>query len=229
MRAIWDGRVLRHRSGRPVSVPASFVATLPDVGLDGELWLGRGRFDAVSTTVRRAAPRDDEWAGVRYMVFEMPGAIGTFAERAARIVDVVVRAAPSPLVAVEQARIADRATLQRRLDAVVSAGGEGLVLHVASAPVAHGRNDVLMKLKPHLDAEAVVVGYRLGTGRLAGEVGALEVRCEDGRRFFVGSGLSDALRRAPPSLGDTITFRYRDLTSSGLPRFATYLRRHVSL
>ena len=86
-----------------------------------------------------------------------------------------------------------------------------------------------MKLKPHLDAEAVVIGYRDGTGRFVGQIGALEVRTEDGRRFYVGSGLSDTLRRNPPSLGDTITFRYRDLTSSGLPRFATHLRRHVSL
>ena len=229
VRAIWDGRTLRHRSGRPVSVPASFVRTLPDAGLDGELWLGRGRFDEVSAIVRRAEPREQEWAGVRYMVFEMPTAGGTFADRAERIVEVAGRAAPSPLVAVEQARVADRVALQRRLDAVVAGGGEGLVLHVASAPVAHGRNDVLMKLKPHLDAEAVVVGYRRGTGRYAGEVGALQVRTEDGRRFFVGSGLSDALRRDPPSLGETITFRYRDLTSSGLPRFATYLRRHDAL
>ena len=229
VRAIWDGRILRHRSGRPVSVPASFVTMLPADGLDGELWLGRGRFDEVSAIVRRPEPRDAEWAAVRYMVFEMPGASGTFAERAERIVDVVARASPSSLVAVAQRPVPDRATLQRRLDAVVAGGGEGLVLHVASAPVAHGRNEVLMKLKPHLDAEAVVIGYRLGTGKYAGDVGALQVRTADGHRFFVGSGLSDALRREPPSLGETITFRYRDLTSGGLPRFATYLRRHASL
>ena len=230
VRAIWDGRVLRHRSGRPVSVPASFLRMLPPAdGLDGELWLGRGRFDEVSAIVRRAGPRDAEWAAVRYMVFEMPDAAGTFAERAQRIVDVVARAAPSALVAVAQRPVPDRATLQRRLDEVVRGGGEGLVLHLASAPVAHGRNEVLMKLKPHLDAEAVVIGYRSGTGKYAGDVGALQVRTDDGRRFFVGSGLSDALRRAPPSLGETITFRYRDLTSGGLPRFATYLRRHASL
>jgi len=42
----------------------------------------------------------------------------------------------------------------------------------------------------------------------------------------IGCGLSDALRREPPAIGTTITYRYRELTSSGLPRFATYLRRH---
>jgi DNA ligase-1 len=57
-------------------------------------------------------------------------------------------------------------------------------------------------------------------------VGALEVESAQGRRFFVGSGLGDAARREPPAIGTTITYRYRDLTSSGLPRFATYLRVH---
>jgi DNA ligase-1 len=34
------------------------------------------------------------------------------------------------------------------------------------------------------------------------------------------------MRRAPPAIGTTITYRYRELTPSGLPRFATYLRPH---
>ena len=86
-----------------------------------------------------------------------------------------------------------------------------------------------MKLKPQLDAEAVVVGYRPGAGRTRTLVGALEVESEDGRRFLVGSGLTDALRRAPPEIGSFITYRHRDLTSSGLPRFATYVRRYEAL
>jgi len=100
------------------------------------------------------------------------------------------------------------------------------MLHLASAPYVGGRSDAVMKLKPHLDAEAVVVGYRPGTGRNESLVGALEVESEDGRRFLIGSGLTDALRRTPPEIGSVITYRHRDLTSSGLPRFATYLRRH---
>jgi DNA ligase-1 len=53
-------------------------------------------------------------------------------------------------------------------------------------------------MKPHLDAEAVVVGHRLGTGKYRRVVGALEVEAGDGRRFFVGSGLSDAAELFQP-------------------------------
>ena len=55
-------------------------------------------------------------------------------------------------------------------------------------------------------------------------LGALMVRTSDGRRFRLGTGLSDEQRRNPPKIGVTITYRYRDLTSTGLPKFASFLR-----
>lgn len=229
VRAVWDGQVLRHRSGREVAAPRGFVAALPAEPLDGELWLGRGRFEALSAIVRTASPRDAAWAQIRYMVFEQPGGLGSFAARAARLAELAKAVRTPQLVAAPQERIADRGALQRRLESVTAAGGEGLMLHLATAPVVTGRSDVLMKLKPHLDAEAVVVATRPGAGKYRGQVGAIEVESADGRRFLVGSGLSDALRREPPPLGSVITYRYRELTSNGVPRFATYLRRHEAL
>lgn len=229
VRALWDGERLRHRSGRVVAAPREFVAALPPVPLDGELWLGRRRFEALSAIVRKVVPRHDEWAGVRYMVFELPGAAGDFAARSQRLAAVVAAAGSAQLLAAPQERVDGAAALQRRLDAVVAGGGEGLMLHLASAPWAAGRSDALLKLKLQLDAEAVVVGHRAGAGKYEGLVGSLDVEAADGRRFLVGSGLSDALRRDPPARGEVITYRYRDLTSSGLPRFATYLRRHDAL
>ena len=47
VRALWDGQVLRFRSGRDLVAPAWFLAALPGVPLDGELWTGRGQFDRV--------------------------------------------------------------------------------------------------------------------------------------------------------------------------------------
>ena len=226
VRALWDGRALRHRSGRAVAAPEAFLARLPSCPLDGELWLARGRFDALSAIVRTTPAPADRWAAVRFLVFELPGAGGTFAERAGRIEELARTASHSPMRAVAQTRIADRAALRSRLGEVVAEGGEGLMLHLASAGETSGRSDVLLKLKPQLDAEATVVGYHPGRGRHAGQVGALALQSADGQRFLVGSGLTDELRRTPPPIGSVVTFRFRDRTPGGLPRFATFVRRH---
>ena len=45
VRALWDGRQLRSRRGKPIHAPAWFIAPLPDTALDGELWIARGQFD----------------------------------------------------------------------------------------------------------------------------------------------------------------------------------------
>ena len=104
VRAIWDGKVLRFRSGRVVNAPAWFIAKLPAQALDGELWLARGRFDALSGIVRKTEPQDNEWRQLKYMIFELPDAPGTFATRAQRIKEIAAKAQWPQLVAVEQDR-----------------------------------------------------------------------------------------------------------------------------
>jgi DNA ligase 1 len=223
VRAYWDGSSLRFRSGLPVAAPAWFLAALPATPLDGELWLARGRFEALVGAVRRQQPLDAEWRAIRYMVFDLPGAAGTFAERAARI-SVMFKSAAGPVVAVPQQRLASRAALDQQLQAVLAAGGEGLMLHRADAPHTPGRSGVLFKLKPLADAEAQVIGHVPGRGKHVGRLGALRVRTADGVVFLIGTGFSDAEREAPPAIGQWVTFTHRGLTEAGVPRFASYLR-----
>ncbi len=224
VRAVWNGRALAFRSGLPVHAPAWFTARLPALPLDGELWLGRGSFESLAGAVRRARPLDAEWRALRYMVFDLPGAAGSFAERAARVAALAEAARWPQLVAVPQDTLPDRAALARRLESVVQGGGEGLVLHRAAAPWRAGRSDDLLKLKPLHDAEAVVLGHEPGQGRFAGRLGALRVRNEDGVEFLVGTGFSEAQRANPPNEGSVITYTHRGFTAQGVPRFASFLR-----
>jgi DNA ligase 1 len=224
VRAFWDGRTLRFRGGGRIPAPSWFTARLPSTPLDGELWLARGRFDELSGLVRKESPDDGAWRKVRYMVFELPGAPGGFAERAARIEAIVNKAEWPALVAVAQLRLTSREALNTKLDDVLRAGGEGLVLHLADSPYHTGRSSALLKFKREQDAEAVVLEHRPGRGRLEGMTGALRVRSSDGVVFDVGSGLTDDLRRNPPAVGSTITYRHSGVTPSGRPRFPTYVR-----
>ena len=224
VRAIWDGRSLRFRSGRAMAAPAWFTEGWPDAALDGELWGGRGRFDVTSASARRSVPDDAEWRGLRLMVFDLPGAAGGFAQRAARIETLVRASASSALVVVDQQLMADRAALQQRLDSVLRGGGEGLVLHRADAPWVAGRSTAVLKLKPLHDAEAQVLACEAGRGRLAGLMGALRVRNVAGIEFRIGTGFTDEQRRHPPAVGSWITYTHRGHTPSGVPRFASYWR-----
>jgi len=225
VRAIWDGEQLRFRSGNPVNAPGWFVDALPKVALDGELWLGRGRFQQLSGIVRREVPVDEEWQQVRYMIFELPDGEGSFRERARRIERLIAQAGVPWLEAVRQVAVTDWPSLQAQLADVLKAGGEGLMLHRADAPYESGRSDTLLKLKPWLDAEAVVVRHLPGKGKYLGQLGALRVRLPDGRQFSLGTGFTDEQRRNPPPIGATVTYRYRELTGNGLPRFASFVRR----
>ncbi len=224
VRAVWDGKSLRFRSGNPVPAPQWFLDALPKQPLDGELWLGRGSFDQLSAIGRRQAPVDADWRRVRYMIFELPDAPGSFTERVEQIKTVAAAVKLPWLQAVPQFRLPDAAELQRKLREIVRSGGEGLMLHRDDAPYETGRSSVLLKVTTWLDAEATVVAHLPGKGKYAGMLGALRMELPDGRRFSLGSGLSDALRRNPPPVGTQITYRYRELTKNGMPRFPRYLR-----
>ena len=224
VRAFWDGKILRFRSGAVVPAPVWFLNKLPKQSLDGELWLGRGRFDELSGMLRSSEAHDDDWRQVIYLIFELPNAPGTFAERAAKIQAIVRETRNPQLRAVEQFHVADRAALQRKLDAMIKSGGEGLMLHRAAAPYTTGRSDELLKLKPLLDTEAKVVGYIPGKGKYEGMLGSLEVETPEGKRFRLGTGFTDALRANPPAIGSIVTYTYRGLTNKGTPRFASFKR-----
>jgi DNA ligase 1 len=224
VRAIWDGTTLRFRSGREVIAPAWFIKKLPATPLDGELWLARRKFDELSGIVRKTVPVDSQWQHVKYMVFELPDAPGNFAARYEKIRDIAAAAQWPQLQAVEQTRVAHRTELKRRLDAIVKAGAEGLMLHRADAPYVTGRSDALLKLKPLLDTEATVIRVVAGKGKHTGKMGALEVKTKGGVVFRLGTGFSDAQRSNPPALGSLVTYTYREITPNGKPRFASFLR-----
>jgi DNA ligase-1 len=224
VRAVWDGQVLRFRSGRSIAAPSWFLSALPRVALDGELWMERGAFDRLSGVVRQTEPDDEAWRAVKYLVFDTPGHAAPFAQRVAFVQSTLAQAQQPWLMPVAQREVNDTRALQAILQETVRQGGEGLMLHRADALWQPGRTDALFKLKPELDEEALVVGHQPGKGRLLGMTGALLVQMPSGQRFALGSGLSDAQRRNPPPVGAWVTYRYRDRTPSGLPRFASFLR-----
>ncbi len=228
VRGHWDGRNLRTRGGHSVDPPAWFTAGWPTVPMDGELWIGHGRFDEVSGIVRTLKAVDEDWRQVRFMVFDLPAHDGRFGVRVRRMKALLDDTGAGWLRPLRQRRVEDAAELDAWLDAVVEAGGEGLMLHHRDAHYRVGRSDDLLKYKRHEDAEARVVAHTEGRGKYAGLLGALVVERPDGLRFRLGSGLTDAQRADPPPVGSWVTYRFNGLTPNGVPRFARFLHvRHL--
>jgi len=223
VRGYWDGKRLVTRQGYPILAPSWFTANFPTIPMDGELWIGRGQFEAISGLIRQTSPKDSDWHNVRFMVFDLPKAQGSFEARYQQMQTLIVGKSVY-LQIIEQVSVESVEALYQKLDLLVAQGAEGIILHRRSALYTPGRNPNVMKLKPYLDAEAKVIGYIAGKGQFAGQMGALKVQTPDGRIFSIGTGFSLAERQHPPAIGTLITYKYLGITAKGLPRFASFLR-----
>ena len=224
VRAYWDGEKLLSRQGNEFAAPEWFIENFPAYPLDGELWLGRNQFERLVSIVRKQIAVDSEWRNVRYMVFELPNGAETFTQRYLLLRQRLTPQDNPYLHVVKQYRLEDHAALMKNLEVVVQVGGEGLMLHRADAPYQTTRTDDLLKVKPYFDAEARVVAHLPGKGKYTNMLGALLVETNEGKRFKIGTGFTDAERENPPPIGSLVTYKYHGLTRKGVPRFTSFLR-----
>ncbi|EKO3904752.1 DNA ligase [Vibrio fluvialis] len=224
IRAIWNGKQLLTRTGNPIYAPRWFTDPLPDYALEGELWAGRGHFALVQQTVLDHTPSDEAWRKIDFMLFDMPEAAGDYTKRYYNLIHVVDSASTKHIKYIEHTPVLSEQELLRYLDTLVNENGEGIMLRKVTARYQAGRSNDLLKLKKHQDAEARVVGYKIGNGKYKGLMGSVLVRTDEGTEFYVGTGFSDEQRLNPPEIGSLITYRYNGLTAEGKPRFARFVR-----
>jgi len=141
--------------------------------------------------------------------------------------------------------------VEYELEKIVDNGGEGVVIRRHDSVWTPTRSHSVLKYKPFLDAEGTIVGYTSGRktdkgSKLLGKIGALILDYR-GKRLEL-SGLTDQEREfedklaydwavANPGIdtpywvegkylrkGQTVTFRYRELSNDRVPKEARYLR-----
>ncbi|HWH68001.1 MAG TPA: DNA ligase, partial [Candidatus Sulfotelmatobacter sp.] len=222
VRAYWDGKQFLSRQGNLYHAPAWFLEGLPEVPLDGELWIDRKKFQRTVSIVRRQ-DKNDLWKEVRFLVFDAPAAGGGFEDRLGFLRDLLAKGTAPYVHPHEHTCCRDLEHLRAELGRVESLGGEGLMLRQPGSKYVAGRSATLLKVKTFHDAEALVIGHQAGEGRHKGRLGALLVSLADGTRFAIGTGFSDRERSQPPAVGATVTFRYQELSEAGVPRFPSYV------
>ncbi|MBJ6760216.1 DNA ligase [Myxococcaceae bacterium JPH2] len=222
VRAYWDGKKFWSRLGNEFHAPEWFTAKLPDFPLDGELFGGRKRFQRTVSIARRQ-DKSDDWKELTFVVFDAPSEEGVFEARLERCRQWMEKHAPPYATWHKHEPCRGTEQLRQELARVEGLGGEGLMLRQPGSRYEAGRSHTLLKVKSFHDDEARVVAHLPGAGRHKGRLGALDVELRNGKRFSVGTGLSDAERREPPPVGTIITFRYQELSNDGVPRFPSYV------
>jgi ATP-dependent DNA ligase len=130
---------------------------------------------------------------------------------------------------VEHTRCEGAHHVREYLREIEEQGGEGVMLRQPGSMYAHTRSSSLLKVKTFHDAEARVTGYEGGKGRHDGRVGALQMEMACGKTFKVGTGLTDRQREKPPAIGSIVTYRFQELTASGVPRFPVFVGVRIDL
>jgi DNA ligase-1 len=137
-RVMWDGFEFVTREGNILAAPAWFKAGMPAVILDGELFAGRGNFNAIQTLMAAG------WHGLTFQVFDAPSEDPFLA----RYKTLFTLEFPPHVGIVEQERCNSTRHLIEHADAIVAAGGEGSVVRDPHAPYISGRTHDLLRWVP---------------------------------------------------------------------------------
>ena len=225
VRAIWNGVSLNSRLGNEFPAPQWFLDKLPKhhgILLDGELFTGRGNFQDTVSIVRNSNLHDD-WENVVFQVFDYPSCSGVFEERMLGLKKLLQQKKSKYIKMLEHIKVENSGEVLSIHTRIDSLGGEGVMLRKPKSLYVNGRSNTLLKVKSFYDAEAKVISHAPGSGRHLGRMGSLNCIMECGKKFRVGTGFTDANRNDPPPINSIITYRFQELTKSGVPRFPSYV------
>jgi len=228
IRARWTGNQLLTRNGAPIHAPAWFTKDWPNVALDGELWIARGRFEQTASVVLSYQP-DERWRRVLFKVFDLPSSDASFESRLKTLHLLIDNQSNTSLSLIAQHKYTSLSALENELSRVIAAGGEGLMLHKQNALYHNGRNPDLLKFKRYEDNEAKVIAHVRGNGKYSDRMGSLIVQTKDGVTFKLGTGFTEAQRLSPPPINSWVTYKFYGKTRYGKPRFASFLRQRDTL
>jgi len=219
VRAYWNGKKLLTRNGNQIYAPSWFTKDFPTFELDGELWTKRGNFDYISSVVR-GSMYPENWERFTYNVFEVPNTKGNLWDRLSK-----VKPYQSKIIKIiPQIKVKSKAHLKKFLKEIESKGGEGVVVRDPNSLYIAKRTNKALKVKTFYDTECKVIKHIQGHGKFKGMLGSVECKLENGTLFKIGSGFTNKQRINPPPIGSIVTFKYKEFTKYGKPRFPVFLR-----
>jgi DNA ligase 1 len=198
VRAIWTGTRFISREGNEFPAPPEIISAMPTNPLDGELWLGRGRFQATLNAVRAA-----DWSAMRYMVFDLPATAEPFEARQAALADLCL---PAFCTVATQTLIRDAAHLDAIESDILGSGGEGIIVRAPASDYVPRRSTYMLKIKRGFMDDARVVAHTATAAVLDYLGQTFRLACPE-----------------MPAIGSRVTFAFLGYTEHGRPRHASYI------
>jgi DNA ligase-1 len=226
------------RSNKPLNVPTSWQHIMRNVGipLDGEFFMGRGRFQDTVSAVRKKSPTEEDFKGVEYVVFDyIPHRLLTpsssclhspvpFSTRINHCKQATLQLGDKRVRTLDHHIVDCMGDVVNEYDRIMSSGGEGIMFRNPHMEYEFKRSSNLLKWKNNIDGKATVTELQAGEGKHEGRLGALVVMDNDtGAEFKVGTGFSDDEREQKWPMGTVIRWRAMELTRGGIPRFPVFV------
>ena len=235
------------RYGKSIQAPDWWLDALPkNIPLDGELYMGRGKFQSLISCVKKDTPTAD-WSDVEYIVFDIPSDYYMFTPGKINNPNCKLNITESTLLRINPLKFYQLApalfnrkveqndvwslakqiilpmstemaeeVVHNEIDIITTCGGEGVMLRNPNSIWMPKRTHDLLKVKKYHDAEGVITGYTWGTGKLEGLMGSATVNW-DGVIFDL-SGFTDAERELTHSVGEPGTNVSDDVINNKFPR-----------
>ncbi len=244
------------RNQKEYNAPQWYIDGMPDVDIDGELWIGREPKDFQAMgTIRKKVPIDEEWMKVKYCIYDFPELDYNFGDRYKimkqnektikenwniyrKTLEPKFHSMPCPIIILPQITIKSLEHMKEFYEKILEKKGEGVMFKCPKSSYSDGRSNFLLKYKPQFDAEAEIIGYKEGTNKYEGMLGAFYCRplknkdtyyvrdLKEENKFYI-SGMDDSVRDSYEEthpIGTIVTYSYNGFLDSGLPRFARYKR-----
>lgn len=244
-RAQWDpiNQILITRYGNVVNAPQWFLDYFKNIKipLDGEIFFGYGNWGMTGVCRNKTSQtlkiNNDIWKKANFLVFDLPDTQSGIYEKRISILEQCSGigkwgTTDTPIWLIRRKKVLSMDMLEIYYQQIQDRGGEGVILNNPKSFYVDGRTDNMLKYKPIMDDECIIVGYKPGAGRNAGLLGSFIVHpIEDGlpiphKEFHIGSGLSDLLRsgyiKSHP-IGTILRYCFTEYTKTGKPRFPRYL------
>ena len=108
-------------------------------------------------------------------------------------------------------------------------GHEGAILKKIKGKYTFKRTSDWMKVKPIVEDEFEICGFKEGRGRLKGMLGAIFIKTQQGTKTQVGGGFSDEQRKylwgiREELAGETVEVEYMEYTPAGRLRHPRFLK-----